>query len=43
MKKYDSYPEESVEIFWKDTVFAEGFSKITEYQSETVKIKYKKY
>lgn len=43
MKNYDNYPEESIEIFGKDTVFAEGFTKISEYQSETVKIKYKKY
>ena len=43
MKNHENYPEESVEIFGKDTVFVEGFSKIIEYQSETVKIKYKKY
>ena len=43
MKNHENYPEESVEIFEKDTVFVEGFSKIIEYQSETVKIKYKKY
>ena len=43
MKNHENYPEESVEIFGKDTVFIEGFSKIIEYQSETVKIKYKKY
>ena len=41
MKNHENYPEESVEIFGKDTVFVEGFSKIIEYQSETVKIKYK--
>ncbi|GEM_PF-6790167 len=43
MKNHENYPEESVEIFGKDTVFVEGFSKIIEYQSETVKIKYRKY
>ena len=43
MRNHENYPEESVEIFGKDTVFVEGFSKIIEYQSETVKIKYKKY
>ena len=43
MKNHENYPEESVEIFGKDTVVVEGFSKIIEYQSETVKIKYKKY
>ena len=43
MKNHENYPEESVEIFGKDTGFVEGFSKIIEYQSETVKIKYKKY
>ena len=43
MKNHENYPEESVEIFGKDTVFVEGFSKIIEYQSETLKIKYKKY
>lgn len=43
MKRYDDYPEESVEIFARDSVFAEGFIKISEYQSETVELKYKKY
>ena len=43
MKNHENYPEVSVVIFGTDTVFVEGFSKIIEYQSETVKIKYKKY
>lgn len=43
MSKSDRYPEASVEIFGRDTVFAEGFVKIEEYQSETVKLKYKNF
>ena len=43
MKFNDCYPEASVEIFGRDSVFAEGFLKIEEYQSETVKLKYKSF
>lgn len=42
MKK-EAYPEESVEIFGKNTLFADGFLKIEEYRDETVKLRFKTF